>query len=70
MLHIVQNLSKNIPEIIDTPYPSQDENKLIIRTELRLISPGTERMLVEFGGANLIKKSLYQANLFFFSSYS
>lgn len=60
MLHIVQNLSKNIPEIIDTPYPSQDENKLIIRTELSLISPGTERMLVEFGGSNLIKKSLDQ----------
>ena len=58
MLQIVQYFSRTSPEIVEVPYPSESDNKIIIKTSLSLISSGTEKMLIEFGKSNLIKKAL------------
>ena len=60
MLQIIHHLSKNIPELIDVPYPSEDDNKLIIKTSCSLVSSGTERMLIEFSKSSFINKALKQ----------
>tara|TARA_B100000242_G_C43054158_1_gene492856 strand:+ start:4343 stop:6445 length:2103 start_codon:yes stop_codon:yes gene_type:complete len=57
---VVQYFSKTSPEVIDVPYPSENDNKIIIRTSLSLISSGTEKMLVEFSKSNFLKKALNQ----------
>ena len=57
MKQIIQNLnSKTGIELADFPKPTIKPGYLIIRTKKSLVSLGTERMLVEFGKANLLEK--------------
>jgi len=60
MKQILQSLKNGNTEIADVPYPSISSGSLLIKTSTTLISSGTERMLVEFGKANLIKKARQQ----------
>lgn len=60
MKQILQNLKTGDTEVIDVPCPSVMDGQLLIRTTRSLISAGTERMLVDFGKANLIQKALQQ----------
>jgi len=58
MKQIIQNLnSKAGIEFADFPKPIIKPGYLIIKTEKSLVSLGTERMLVEFGNANLLEKA-------------
>ena len=41
---------------LDIPCPEVSAGKVLIKSQISLISSGTERMLVEFGKANLVKK--------------
>jgi predicted dehydrogenase/threonine dehydrogenase-like Zn-dependent dehydrogenase len=56
MKQVLQNLSSGDTEIVSAPAPSVRVGHVLIDTSLTLVSAGTERMLVDFGRANLLSK--------------
>ena len=60
MKQILQNLRTGATEVAELPAPRVGAGQLLIRTTCTLVSAGTERMLVEFGKANLIDKARQQ----------
>ena len=54
---ISQNLKTGTTELAEIACPQPGEGHVLIRTTLTLISPGTERMLVDFGKANMVQKA-------------
>ena len=60
MKQILQNLSTGRSELVEAPAPQSRAGHLLIDASVSLISTGTERMLVEFGRANLIDKARKQ----------
>ena len=56
MKQIIQNLNNGETSIIEVPSPKISKGNLLIQTTHSLISPGTEKMLIDFGKANLINK--------------
>jgi len=60
MRQILQSLDTGTTELADVPCPQVKAGHLLVRTRRSLISVGTERMLVEFGKANLIEKARQQ----------
>jgi threonine dehydrogenase-like Zn-dependent dehydrogenase len=60
MKQILQNLKTGETELAEIPCPQVKAGHLLIRTHTSLISAGTERMLVDFGKANLIDKARQQ----------
>jgi predicted dehydrogenase/threonine dehydrogenase-like Zn-dependent dehydrogenase len=57
---ILQSLKTGSTEVAEAPCPAAGRGQLLIRTRRSLISAGTERMLVEFGKANLLEKARQQ----------
>jgi predicted dehydrogenase/threonine dehydrogenase-like Zn-dependent dehydrogenase len=60
MLQIVNDLARGTVQLSDVPCPSPSPGAVQIRTHRSLVSVGTERMLVDFGRANLIEKARQQ----------
>lgn len=60
MKQVLQDMSKGGSSIVEAPSPSATKNNVVINTSTTLISAGTERMLVDFGKANLIDKARSQ----------
>lgn len=60
MKQILQNLSNGETILADVPIPKPRENEYLIQTKKTLVSLGTERMLVNFGKANLLEKARSQ----------
>jgi hypothetical protein len=60
MLQIVQNLKSGETTLVPIPRPCQRKGHLVIRSGASLISPGTEKMLTDFGKAGLIGKAKSQ----------
>ena len=60
MKQILQHLRSGEIELAEVPCPIVRPGHLLIHTAASLISPGTERMLVEFGQAGLIGKARSQ----------
>ena len=60
MRQVLQNLRTGVTEVADVPAPGVASSCLLIETATSLVSAGTERMLVEFGKANLIEKARQQ----------
>ena len=60
MKQILQNLKSGETILEDIPCPKVSIGQLLIRTSRTLVSAGTERMLVDFGKANLIDKARQQ----------
>ena len=60
MKQIMQNLGDGKTFIVEAPQPIISENHILIDTKISLISPGTERMLVDFGKASYIQKARQQ----------
>jgi predicted dehydrogenase len=60
MKQILQNLGNGITTLEDVPAPAVRSGQLLIRTAASLVSAGTERMLVDFGRANLLDKARQQ----------
>lgn len=60
MKQLLQNLKSGQVEVAEVPCPLAGPGQVLIRTRASLISAGTERMLVEFGKANLIQKARQQ----------
>lgn len=60
MLQVVQDLKDGATTVEEVPAPGPIRGQLLIETQASLISAGTERMLVEFGRAGVIKKARQQ----------
>ena len=60
MKQILQNLMTGRTEVMEVPCPQVKPGHLLVRTRASVISAGTERMLVEFGKANLFEKARQQ----------
>ncbi len=60
MKQILQNLKIGQTNLEEVPCPKASPGCLLIRTTNTLVSAGTERMLVDFGKANLIEKARQQ----------
>src|SRR5260221_11569557 len=60
MRQILQTLKPGATQLGDVPCPRVGPGQLLIRTSRSLISAGTERMLVDFGKANLVDKARQQ----------
>ena len=56
MKQVVQNLRNGKTELIETPTPALRAGFILVKTRYSLVSSGTERMLVEFGGKSLLGK--------------
>lgn len=60
MKQILQNLKTGKTELVEVPVPGAKSVHIVILTRASLVSAGTERMLVEFGKANLLDKARQQ----------
>lgn len=60
MKQVLQNMGSGETSIITAPNPQKKSGHLLISSTVSLISVGTERMLVDFGKASLIKKAQKQ----------
>jgi len=60
MKQIIQDLKKGGTLLEEVPVPQVRAGCVLVRTSRTLVSLGTERMLVEFGKANLIDKARQQ----------
>ena len=60
MNQIIQNLKTGETILEKVPAPAARPGHILIQTSRTLVSLGTERMLVEFGNANLIQKARQQ----------
>ncbi|MBB1335497.1 MULTISPECIES: bi-domain-containing oxidoreductase [unclassified Pseudoalteromonas] len=60
MKQILQDMAKGGSAVVEAPAPTAIKNNVVINTSTTLISAGTERMLVDFGKANLIDKARSQ----------
>ncbi len=60
MKQLLQDLKKGEIFLEETPKPNCGENEVLIKTEKSLISPGTERMLLEFGRGSYLQKAKAQ----------
>ena len=60
MLQILQSLSSGETELVDVPVPAPAARQLVVESRTSVISSGTERMLVDFGRANLLEKARKQ----------
>ena len=60
MRQVLQNLRNGETSLVDVPCPKSIDGHALIRTSKSLVSVGTERMLVDFGKAGLLKKARSQ----------
>ena len=60
MKQVIQSLKSGDITLADLPVPTISEGHSVVKTHVTLVSSGTERMLLEFGKSNLIKKALSQ----------
>lgn len=60
MKQVLQNLKTGEIILAELPVPSCRKNHVVIKNVRSVISLGTERMLLEFGKANIIEKALRQ----------
>jgi len=60
MKQLIQNLQNGQTILEEVPAPQVKKGAVLIQTRRSLVSLGTERMLVEFGKANLIEKARQQ----------
>jgi predicted dehydrogenase/threonine dehydrogenase-like Zn-dependent dehydrogenase len=57
---VFQSLEDGTTSVVDVPAPQLSPGHVLIRTQASIISAGTERMLVDFGRANLLDKARQQ----------
>lgn len=60
MKQVLQNMKNGETTLSEVPVKLRGAHEVVIQTSATLISAGTERMLVEFGKANLINKARQQ----------
>jgi len=64
MKKIFQTFKNGKIFIEDVPVPSISDDEILVRSELSLISSGTEKMLLDFGKSNYLSKAIDQPDKF------
>ena len=60
MKQVIQSLRSGKTSLIETPVPKVSSDTILIKSCKTLISSGTEKMLIDFGKSNLLKKAYKQ----------
>lgn len=60
MKQVLQSLRTGATEVAEVPRPIAGNGQLLIRTTATLVSPGTERMLIDFGRAGWLERARQQ----------
>src|SRR5690606_29337226 len=60
MRQVVQFLKNGMTNVIELPVPRIRDGHLLVETSRTLVSPGTERILVDFGRAGWLEKARQQ----------
>ena len=60
MKQILQNLGTGETIVAEVPEPKASQGTVLINSSCSLVSVGTEKMLVDFGEANLLDKARSQ----------
>lgn len=60
MKQVFQSLEDGTTRVVDVPAPQVASGQVLIRTQASIVSAGTERMLVDFGRANMLAKARQQ----------
>ena len=60
MKQVIQNITNGSTKVVEVPCPKNEIGSLLIQSKNSLVSSGTERMLVNFGRANIINKARQQ----------
>src|SRR5919197_3546138 len=63
MKQVVQYRRSGKTQVVDVPAPSAPAGGVLVHNRWSLISPGTERMLLEAGGANLLSTARQRPDL-------
>ncbi|MBV9169645.1 MAG: bi-domain-containing oxidoreductase [Chloroflexi bacterium] len=63
MKQVLQFRRSGATRVVEVPAPTTQSNGLLVQNHWSLISPGTERMLVEAGGANLLNTARQRPDL-------
>jgi predicted dehydrogenase/threonine dehydrogenase-like Zn-dependent dehydrogenase len=63
MKQLLQNINNGETVIVEVPLPQLQSGMALVRTQVSLVSAGTERMLVEFAGKSLVGKALSRPDL-------
>ena len=63
MKQVVESLKSGVVAVIDSPAPRGGTNDVVVRTRASLISPGTEKLLIEMGRKGLVAKALSRPDL-------
>ncbi len=63
MKQVLQYRRSGATRVVDVPAPLTPHGGLLVQNHFSLISPGTERMLVEASGANLVSTALHRKDL-------
>tara|TARA_B110000977_G_scaffold50837_1_gene69077 strand:- start:11018 stop:13144 length:2127 start_codon:yes stop_codon:yes gene_type:complete len=60
MKQVLQSLKDGTTTLVEVPVPRANTGHLLIRSDITLVSAGTERMLVKFGKSSWVSKALQQ----------
>lgn len=60
MKQVIQSLADGTIEVIEVPSPAIRRGHLLVETTASLVSPGTERMLLEFGRSGWVERARQQ----------
>ncbi len=63
MKQVLQYRRSGATRVVEVPAPLTPEAGLLVQNQWSLISPGTERMLVETGGGNLLNTARQRPDL-------
>ena len=63
MRQVLQYRRSGTTRVVEVPAPLTPDAGVLVQNVCSLISPGTERMLVEAGGANLVSTALHRRDL-------
>lgn len=60
MIQVLQWMNDGKTELVDVPVPVASGTSILVESHATVVSAGTERMLVDFGRANLLEKARQQ----------
>lgn len=63
MQQLIENLKTGKVQLVDTPVPSCGSHEILVKNVASLISPGTEKLLIEMGQKNLVGKAMARPDL-------
>jgi len=63
MKQLIENLKNGSVQLVDTPVPLCGSREVLVKNVVSLISPGTEKLLIEMGQKNLLGKAKARPDL-------